>query len=413
MNRKPCCPSPPIISQPVLPRLVTRHFLLVSAVTFVTFFAAFQMFPTAPLQLRRLGASLGESGWFMGFFTAGSSLGALFTGPLGDRIGPRRMVVLCAIGFGLLLEAYGLFNARWAFYLLAFPHGVVWSGLLTGTMATLGRVLPPERRAAGLSLYGLASPGGMVFGPMTGLFVYERWGFAPMTAVLGGAFVVLGLLSRTLPPDPPRAERSRLSAMRLPGKALLAPSLVFLATALGYGALSSYTTQEALARHFPPLFGRLPTEAAFLSCMALGMVGMRLIMTRIGFGRHPIRLLPPMLWTTVAGLALLTLLPGGLARHVLAALLYGGGYSMVHTLLNTHVMETTPASQRGSAFGATMFAFDSGIGLGSFTIGSLIGWACTRFGPDGFRFGWAAAALLALAALGLSRGVMRASSDLH
>jgi hypothetical protein len=56
-----------------------------------------------------------------------------------------------------------------------------------------------------------------------------------------------------------------------------------------------------------------------------------------------------------------------------------------------------------------MFAFDSGIGLGSFAIGSLIGWACARFGPEGFRFGWAAAALLALAALGLSRGVMRTS----
>jgi MFS family permease len=400
------------MSQPSAPaRLFTRHFALVSAITFVTFFAAFQLFPVAPLQLRRLGGSLGESGWFMAFFTAGSSLGALFTGPLGDRVGPRRMMVACAIGFGLLLGAYGWLTVRWGFYLLAFPHGVVWSGLLTATMATLGHVLPPQRRADGLSLYGLASPAGLVLGPLAGLFIYQRWGFAPMTLGLGCGFVVLGLLSFSLPPDPPRhpGQDWRHGAFQLPGKALLAPGLVFLATALGYGALGSYTAQEALALGFRPLFGHFPVDAAFLSCMAAGMVIMRLVMARLGFGRNPIRLLPGMLWTTVAGMGLLALMPGGVLRHVCAALLYGGGYSMVHTLLNTHVLETTPPSQRGAAFGATMFAFDSGIGLGSFIIGGLIGVSCAHLGSGGFRVGWAAAALLALAAVPLSYRVLRQS----
>jgi MFS family permease len=348
----------------------------------------------------------------MGVFTAGSSLGALFTGPLGDRVGQRRMVVGCAIGFGLLLGAYGLLRVRWAFFLLAFPHGVVWSGLLTATIATLGHVLPPGRRADGMSLYGLASPAGLVFGPLVGLAVYQRWGFATMAAGLGSGFVVLGLLSLSLPPDPPRHKQDPRPHFHLPDRALLAPALVFLATALGYGALGTYTAQEALALGFPPLFGRFPTEAAFLSCLAIGMVAMRLIMARVGFGRNPIRLLPPMLWTTVAGLGLLALLPGGLPRHVASALLYGGGYSMVHTLLNAYVLETTPPSRRGAAFGATMFAFDSGIGLGSFSIGSLIGWGCARFGPAGFRIGWAAAALLALAAVPLAQGVLRAQAAL-
>jgi len=386
-------------------RLLTRNFVLVSAITFVTFFAAFQLFPTAPLQLRRLGAGLGESGWFMGVFTAGSSTGALFTGPLGDRVGQRRMVVACGIGFGLCLAAYGLLRARWGFYLLAFPHGVIWSGLLTATIATLGHVLPPERRADGLSLYGLASPGGLVFGPLVGMFVFQHWGFEPMTWALAVAFVILGLLALSLPPDPARPEVP--VPFQLPGRELLAPASVFLATALGYGALGSYTAQEALADRFPPLFGHIPTEAAFLSCLAIGMVAMRLVMARAGFGRNPTRLLPGMLWVTVAGLAMLALLPGGLTRHICSALVYGGGYSMVHTLLNAHVLETTPASRRGAAFGATMFAFDSGIGLGSFTIGGLIGWSCGHFGPVGFRIGWAAAALPALAAVPLARRLLR------
>lgn len=386
------------------PRLLTRDFALVAAITFLTFFAAFQLFPTVPLQLRRLGASLGESGRFMTAFTAGSSLGALVTGPLGDRLGSRRMVVGCAAGFGLLLGAYGLLPARWCFYVLAFPHGVVWSGLLTATASTLGQVLPPDRRADGMSLYGLASPSGVVFGPMVGLAVYQRWGFGPMAGSLCLLFLVLALLARSLPPDP--AAREFRPALRLPGKELAGPALVLLATALGYGALGTYTAQEALAQGFPPILG-VPTASAFLTCMAAGMLLMRVFMSLVGFGEHPTRLLPAMLWATVAGLVMLACLPGGLLRHMAAAFLYGGGYSMVHTLVNTHVLETIPADRRGAAFGTTLFAFDAGIGLGSLLIGALIGWGCARVGLLGYRFGWLLAAVLALGAVPLSYRLVR------
>jgi MFS family permease len=387
------------------PRLLTRDFALVAAITFLTFFAAFQLFPTVPLQLRRLGVSLGESGRFMTAFTAGSSLGALVTGPLGDRLGSRRMVVACAAGFGLLLGAYGLLPARWCFYLLAFPHGVVWSGLLTATSATLGRVLPPDRRADGMSLYGLASPAGVVFGPMVGLAVYQRWGFGPMAGSLCLLFLVLALLAGSLPPDP--AARESRPALQWPGKELAAPALVLLATALGYGALGTYTAQEALAQGFPPVLG-VPTASAFLTCMAAGMLLMRVFMSLVGFGEHPTRLLPAMLWATVAGLAMLACLPGGLLRHMAAAFLYGGGYSMVHTLVNTHVLETIPADRRGAAFGTILFAFDAGIGLGSLLIGALIGWGCARAGLLGYRFGWLLAAILALGAIPLSYRLVQA-----
>lgn len=391
-------------------KLFTRHFVLVFAITFITFFAAFQLFPTVPLRLLDLGASIAESGRFMTAFTAGSATGALFTGPLGDRVGQRRMVVFCAIGYGLFLGVYGLLHARWAFYALAFPHGVVWSGLLTATMATLGHVLPADRRADGMSLYGLASPGGVIFGPIVGLATYGRLGFPLMTAVLAAMFVVLGVLSLSLPPD--REIQERRPAFQLPGKELLAPCLVFFATALGYGALGTYTAQEAIKQRFPPLFGVLPTDAAFLSCMAVGMVLMRIYMTRRGFGPKPTRMLPRMLLVAGAGLALLAFMPGGAGRHAFSALLYGAGYSMVHTLLNAHVLEITHPDRRGAAFGTTLFSFDSGIGIGSFLIGGVIGWGCRHLGANGYRLGWAAAALFAFAALPLSRRLLRETANM-
>jgi MFS family permease len=374
--------------------LVTRHFALVFAITFITFFAAFQLFPTVPLRLIQLGASVGQSGWFMGVFTVGSASGALFTGPLGDRIGQRRMIVGSTLIFTSILFVYGLIQGRWWWFcVLALPHGIVWSGLLTATMATLGGVLPEDRRADGLTLYGLASPGGVIFGPILGLTLFEHWGFAPIAFSLAATFLLLALFALTLPPD--RPTRERRSPFQMPERIMVAPCSVLLATALGYGVLGTYTTQEAL---------RLGSAApwAFLTFMAVGMVGMRILMTVSGFDAQPVNQLPRMLWMACAGLLILAFAPTGLPRHILSALLYGAGYSMVHTLINTYVLEVVHPERRGAAFGATLFSFDAGISVGSLVIGGLIGWADRRYGVIGFRLGWTLSACMALAAVPLA-----------
>ena len=94
-------------------------------------------------------------------------------------------------------------------------------------------------------------------------------------------------------------------------------------------------------------------------------------------------------------MALLALLPGGTLRHVVSALVYGAGYSMLHTLINAKLLESVDPQRRGSAFGALLFAFDAGIGLGSFSLGWTIG-------HYGYRTGWALGALAMLAALPLA-----------
>jgi MFS family permease len=365
--------------------LVTRQFALMWSLTFVTFFAAFQLFPTVPLRLRELGASLAESGRFMSLFTAGSALGALVTGPLGDRLGHRRLLIASALLFAGFLGGYALTTTRWGFYFLAFPHGIVWSGLLTATMASMAHVLPEDRRADGLSLFGLASPGGVIVGPLLGLWIMQHWGFAPIGWYLAGLFLLLGALATSLPEDHPHG---RPEGFLWPDAVVIAPCLVLFGVALGYGAIGSYTAQEGLALG-------MQVPSVFLSCMAVGMVLMRVIMLRRGFGKRPIRKLPAMLLGAFAGMVLLAVLPGGTPRHAISALLYGAGYSMLHTLLNAKLLESVDPKRRGSAFGALLFAFDAGIGLGAFSLGWTIG-------HYGYRMGWALGAVALIAALPLA-----------
>jgi len=377
-------------------RPYSRDFALVWAMTFLTFFAAFQLFPTVPFRLGELGLDLGARGRFMSLFTGGSALGALATGPLGDRLGARRMAMGCTLGFGAFLLAYPWLSSASAFLWIAFPHGVVWSGVLTATMSLLGRVLPEQGRAQGLSVYGLASPGGVVVGPVVGLWSYHALGFLPMCGTLAAIFAVLAFLARKLPADPPAHHEP--TPFQLPSGAVVVPCLILFLTALGYGTFSTFTPQEANAAG---LTG--PWAGTFLTSMAVGMVVMRLVMARTGFGPRPIRLLPGMLLGATAGMLLLGLLPGTLVRHALAALLYGAGYSMVHTLVNARLLEVVPAERRGGAFGALLFAFDSGIGLGSFALGAFIG----RYG---FRPGWLLGALLVALSLPMAVRLVKAKA---
>ena len=77
---------------------------------------------------------------------------------------------------------------------------------------------------------------------------------------------------------------------------------------------------------------------------------------------------------------------------------------MMHTLVNAYVLDRVASDRRGAAFGATLFAFDSGIGLGAFALGALIGW-------KGYRWGWAAGTLLLLLSFGLSFIISRRDAD--
>jgi MFS family permease len=375
-------------------RLWSRTFLLMWAFTFLTFFAAFQLFPTAPLRLVQLGATKAESGRFLTAFTVGSALGALATGQLADRIGLRRMMGITAGLFTLIMASYAFIHVRWMLFALAPVHGAVWSGLVTSQPAMLGAIIPPDRRAEGMSWYGLASPSGVVFGPTFGVLLFRVAGWETMCLLLVPCFALLAWLSRQLPPDPPHGARPK-RPLRLPEPEVFSLSAILFFVALSYGTLTSYSAQEAIDRGFA-------WPAAFLSCLAIGMVAMRLFMGIRGFGRRPIRLLPAMAFVTAAGLAIITFGPGGTARHILSGLVYGAGYSMIYTLLNAEVLEVVPPDRRGSAFGAFMFAFDTGIGLGSFAFGLIIG-------RMGFRWGWGAGLAAALIAVPVGMRLARRS----
>ena len=373
------------------PGFLTVPFLVVCTFYFLVFAAGYQLFPVVPLRLRDLGASLAESGRFQTAFMLGSGFGALFTGPLGDRLGPRRVLRVASLAVVGILVIYALLKVRWVFYLLAPVHGLLWSALRTATIAKVGGILPVAHRAQGLSIFGLTGPGGVAVGPLVGLWLMPHLGFTWMLILLAGVFVMLYALIGALPRESPREIEG--TVFQWPDRSVWGTLAVMMLVGLSFGPMPPYSAQEAKA-----LGSAWPS--AFLTCFALGMMAVRGLLALTGMGRRPVALLPGMAALTAVGYGLLAFLPGGLIRHVAAGLVYGGGYGMVHTLMLTHLLETTPPQRRGAAAGAFFFAFDAGTALGSLGLG----WVMER---GGFRWGWALGAGLMALSIPIAHRVVR------
>ena len=378
------------------PPLLTISFLILWTFYFLVFAAGYQLFPVVPLHLRGLGASLAESGRFQTAFMLGSGFGALVTGPLGDRLGQRRVLRGASLATAAILLVYTLLKVRWVFYALAPVHGLLWSALRTASMAKVGGILSAEHRAQGLSLFGLAGPGGVALGPLLGLWLLPHLGFAWMLALLAVVFAVLHVLIGSLPRESIR-EIAPEAAFRLPDRAVWLPVSLLLFVGLGFGPMPPYSAQEAKALS-------MVWPSAFLTCFAVGMMAMRALLGLTGMGRRPVALLPWMLALTALGAVLLTFLPGATGRHLSAGLVYGAGYGMVHTLIFIHIITLSPPERRGAAVGALYFALDLGTALGALTLG----WVMEH---GGFRWGWGAGALLLALAIPVARRVARPSPE--
>ena len=374
---------------------LTAPFIVLCAFYFLVFAAGYQLFPVVPLRLREFGASLAESGRFQTAFMLGSGFGSLCTGPLGDRLGQRRVLRVASLAVVGILVTYALLKVRWVFYLLAPVHGLLWSALRTASIAKIGAILPLEHRAQGLSLFGLTGPGGVAVGPLVGLWLMPHLGFMWMLILLAGVFAVLHGLIGALPREAPR-ELEPAALFQWPDRAIWGTVAVMLLVGLGFGPMPPYSAQEAKALG-------MAWPATFLTCFALGMMAIRGVLALTGMGQRPVDRLPFMLALASAGYALLAFLPGGMVRHLLSGLIYGAGYGMVHTLLIMNIFSTTSPQRTGAAVGALFFAFDAATAFGALGLG----WVMENFG---FRRGWAIGAVLMALAIPVARRIARNST---
>lgn len=366
--------------------------------TFTVFSSVFQLLPTAPYQVIALGGSPAVAGLFHGFLTFASAASGPLTGVVSDRIGHRPVLLAVSLLLTVFSVSYAFMSSYHAMLALVVVHGIVWSALLAASGAYMTATIPVSRRAEGLSYWGLATVLAIGVAPAVGFWVY-RYGWVVLCLEIAGLNLLMAFIAWMLPDDRPEAQPE--TAPGELGRASLWPStvgefvrshvewrvfwfaLAMALVAFGYGALTSFSALYADELQIAP-------RSLFLSAMAMTTILARLLVGRVLDGIGPRRVLLACLVGSSFGLVLVTASVGPIT-FVVAALAFGAGFGLMHPAFFSHVLLHVPARRRGAAFGASLAAFDTGIGAGA-----------SFFGPVMHRFGFRAAFAMAAALAALS-----------
>lgn len=352
--------------------------------SFTVFLSAFQLLPTAPFHILDLGGSTFASGMFLGFLTYASAFSAPVTGAIADRIGSRRVLIVCSTALTGFSIVYAVITNVWLLLALVLVHGVFWSGLLSASAAYMTNLLPEHRRAEGIGYWGLSTLLAVAVAPTVGFWVYSH-GWLWLCVVSAVLNVIMAIIATQLH-EQPRA--SHVTGVEKKGGLLewrvLIVSITLALYSFGYGGMTSFTALYADANGVEP-------KSLYLTALALVILLTRPLLGRLGDRLGYKRVFVPCLILIAVGQGILGF--GGTKALMLAsAIIFGIGFGTAYPTYVGYVMRGVSSARRGAAFGAILAAFDTGIGTGSTAMGFLV----QRYG---FRTAFAVAAVLAATAV--------------
>lgn len=305
----------------------------------------------------------GVAGYVVTVFAMAYSVLQLLFGPLGDRIGKARVVVIAVVG--CLVAALVSASSPTFHVLLAArgAWGMAAAGVVPLAMAWIGDSVPLEERQPMLARLLLGTLSGMTAGQLVGgLFADQPWGWRGAFGLLAAAYACVAVLLiarfRSTGWSLPTPADQRLPLHRQ-WHSVLKERWSWMV--LGAGLIEGVLLFGPLA-YMPALlharFGLTLTHAsALLALFAIGglayAVAARTIVRRLGQRRMVVAggtimglgclawLLSPVVWTAGP-----------------VALLVGFGTYLYHATLQTHATQMAP-SARGTAvslFAAFLFA---------------------------------------------------------
>lgn len=257
----------------------------------------------------------------------GILLGSLVLGPLSDRYGRRRLLLLCLLAtLGWQLASAAALELRhYPFFVLArFAMGLA-EGSVAITRALLADHHPQLDRTRSFAWLNACLYGGWLLGPLLGGQAL-RWGEAMPFALAALALVpCLGVLLFALPAEPARpavasfwaAVREQQALGLLRGDALLRRLFwLQLAYTMGVHALYEFAPLWLLENLGLDGAGIAWVTAAQCATMVLASV----LASRLPAARRPLRRAALLALLAALGLALLAVLPGRWGMAVVIAL---------------------------------------------------------------------------------------------
>lgn len=351
--------------------------------------------PILPTISDALGIGKSVQGTLVSAYAITLSICALITGPISDRFGRRRILLLGTSSMTVALALHGLADSYAAFLGVRALAGVGGGMLSGGAVAYVGDYFPYDRRgwANGWVMSGVAF--GQVGGVPIGIYLAEQYGFrVPFLAFAVTMGLTFLIILRSVPEPQANLDSQHLNLRRFVDKykillrqpivtaATITYSLMFLSIALYVVYLPTWLTE---------VHGLTGTEIAYLflaggaaSVFAGPFAG--IISDRVG--RKPVII------GACIGLAILIV---GTPYAMKQSFITYGLFFLVMMLISVRISPLqalltalVPDSQRGMLMSVAVAIGQLGIAVG----GGIAGPAYTHFGYASNAFLAAAATVL-------------------
>jgi predicted MFS family arabinose efflux permease len=324
------------------------------------------LFLLFPLYVKDLGGSETTIGLVLGVGAAASVGARPLVGLLLDRVGRRRVLLWCGVGNVLSWMPFLLLSGVGpALYLGTVFHDVVWGALFAAYFTYAADLAPPERRAEGIAMFGIAGMTANGLAPLLGERVIDGAGYPTFFGIAMAFGAVAVLLSFGVPrgsaphPEPPRladvvalVRHPRLSPI------MAATALLGIAINAAYMFVAPFTRELGIERVGP-----------FFVTYSATSVGIRLVGRRVLDVLGPHRVSGPAFVAYAAGVLGLAMLPTLAGTSSTLALMGSGGlcglgHGSLFPVLNALAISRGPSAKQGAVVGLHTAAIDAGAVIG-------------------------------------------------
>jgi len=353
--------------------LYSRTFLTMALANFFTM-SSVSIFFLFPLFITRHGGTKADIGIMMAVFTIASILSRPWISEMIDRLGRKKCYTLACLILSSLPLAYLFFKGDLSsFYIpllfVRFIHGIGMALAFTAVMTYIADIVPKNRLNEGLGMFGVTALVALAVGPIIAELIIRQFGF-PIFFIMSSILSIIGLLLH-LPLmesyvnyNPGRPSQSFFSILK--NKRRIFFALLAFLFGFGLSAVFGFLTPFAEEK-------QLTFISLFFITYSAGAVSMRFFGGRLADKVGEGRIIPPAFIITSFGIMMLNFLGGDLIL-ILSGFICGSGHGLLYPCLNAVAVRNEPQEIRGKIMGIFTGGIDSGMLLGSISLGYIGKW---------------------------------------
>ena len=348
----------------------TKSFINISISTFFIFVVFYALLTFMPLYvLNDLGGTAIEGGVAVSIFLLSAIIMRFFAGMILEKFGKKKILIISLFLFTVSTVLYVFVGSFTMLLLLRFFQGIWFSLVTTVAGAIAADIIPPERRGEGLGYYGIAMNLAVVAGPFIALSL-QLYMPAQIVFITLAVIMVVGFLC-ALAVKVEEEPVMKNGKHKLTINDFLEKKSMPIAS-VGFFISFAYASILTFISVYAESLGLIKAASFFFVVYAIAMLVVRPLTGRLFDSVGPSIVIIPSI--IIFGVGLISLSFTESSWMLLASgALVGLGYGTLLPSFQTLAIQAADKHRSGYATGTFFALYDSGIAIGSVSLGILAG----------------------------------------